>query len=219
MRTTSYFGNPWIGAFARTTETHTFVPRDSPPRFIGAVETLGTEVVNVSVGASNLVGAYTAANSKGIVLPNVASSEEAEMFRKAGLNVEISRCHLNAHGNNIAVNDKVGIINPEIHHEDRKRMEDALGVELVPFSLDGYPTIGSCVLLGARGALVHFAAKPDELERLKAIVKAPCIVGSVNTGVGFVGLGVIATSKTYIAGEKTTAFELGRVEEALDLIK
>ena len=220
MRQISYFGNPWLGMFISTNDTHTLVPIDSMKKVEDAInEGLRTEILKVSAGDSNLLGIYMAMNSNGIVLPNIMRDSEVEVIRSTKLNVLISKEKNNAHGNNIAVNNKGGIINPNISHEERKQMEDALGVELVPMTIAGYSTLGSLCLATDSGFLTHFRASDDEMADIKSILKVPGNKGTVNTGTGFVSFGARANKNGYIVGEATTAFEMGRIEEALGLIR
>jgi len=216
----AYFGNPWIGMFIKGNDDFTLIPVDSADKIENKVrENLKTEVVKTTLGQSNLVGVYSAINSSGAVLPNVAVEKEAEIFRKLGLNVYVSKDRRNANGNNICVNNNGGIINPRIPEGERRKMEDALGVELVSTMLAGYHTVGSSCLATDKGFLAHFKATDEEIKMLEDVFKVKGEVGTVNTGSGFVSYGVVANSKGYIAGEQTTPFELGRVVQAMDFVE
>ncbi|MFH1394237.1 MAG: translation initiation factor IF-6 [Candidatus Micrarchaeota archaeon] len=216
----TYFGNPWIGMFIKTNDRLSVLPVDSTDKLLlKAEEHLKTEIVKISVAETNLLGLYTVMNSSGIVLPNLARDEEVAKFRGHGLNVYVSEEKQNAHGNNMAVNDKGGIINPNISPEERKKIGDALGIELVPMTIADFTTLGSACLATNNGFLAHYAAKEDELKDIGSALHVKGSRGTVNCGTGFVSLGAVVNKNGYIAGEKTTAHELGRLEEALDLIK
>jgi translation initiation factor 6 len=212
----TYFGNPWIGLFVKTNDRLTIVPKDALPKVVENIEqNLKTEVTAVSVGSSGIVGAYLAMNSSGIILPNLATAEELKVFKELGLNVYKSEEKSNAHGNNIAANDKGGIINPRISSAERKKMEDVLGVELVPMMIAKYATVGSCCISGNNGFLAHFGASDNEMDAIADALKVKGEKGSVNMGTGFVSLGIIGNVHGYIAGEATSAYEMGRAESAL----
>jgi len=220
MIKTTYFGNPWIGMFIKTNDEFTMLPIDSMKKLEMAVqETLKTEIIKVGISDSNLLGIYLSMNSNGIILPNVIAQEEIDKIKKSGLNVYVSKDSQNANGNNIAANDKAGIVNPHLDKREVKKMEDALGVELVPMMIAGHSTVGSSCIATNNGFLAHFKTSSKEMEQLKEILKVPGNKGTINTGTGYVSYGVVVNSHGYIAGEATTAFELGRVEEALGLIK
>jgi len=218
-RRCAYFGNPWIGMFVKSNDSFTFIPVDSTHKLEGAVkENLHTQVEKVLLGGSNLLGAYVAMNSSGAILPNVATNEEMEIFKSAGLNVYQASETANAHGNNISVNDKGGLINPHISKKERMLMQDALGVELVPMYIARFATVGSCCLAGNNGFLVHYSASDEEVKKINDVLKVSGERGTVNMGIGFVSCGIVANKHGYIAGEASRAFELGRAESALGYI-
>ncbi len=220
MEKCSYFGNPWIGMFIKTNDAITLLPVDAMGKTEKSLESnLQTEIIRTTIADSNLIGIYTVMNSNGIVLPNVVTEKEASVIRKTGLNVYRSAAKNNAHGNNISVNDKGGVANVHVDSQEIKKMEDVLGVELVATSVAGYNTVGSCVITTNAGFLAHYKASEDELKELKKLLKVSGSKGTVNTGTGFVSYGLVVNSKGYVAGEATTAFELGRAEEALGLIR
>jgi translation initiation factor 6 len=216
----SYFGNPWIGMFLRTNDEVSILPIDSMDKLDVIVrERLKTEVVKVGMGDSNLLGVYIAMNSKGVILPNVAREEEISLLKKAGLNVYVSKDKNNAMGNNIAANDRGGIINPYVETDEARAIGDVLGVELVPMSIAGFSTVGSACIATNSGFLAHFRSSEDDLARMKDALKVSGNKGTVNTGTGFVAYGAVVNSNGYVVGEDTTAYEIGRLEEALGLIK
>jgi translation initiation factor 6 len=220
MERCAYFGNPWIGMFIKTNDSTTLLPIDSMKKLEdAATANLKTNVVKVSAGDSNLLGIYVAMNSQGVILPNIMREEEVAGLKKTGLNVYVSAERNNAHGNNIAVNDKGGVINPYVERAEARKMEDVLGVELVPMTVGGHSTLGSACIATNTGFLTHYKASEDEVRMLRDALKVDGSRGTVNTGTGFVSYGAVVNRNGYIAGEGTTAFELGRLEEALGLIK
>lgn len=216
----SYYGNPWIGMFIKTNNEVTMLPVDSMKKVDDAVETtLKTKIVKISMGDSNLLGVYIAMNSNGVILPNIVKQEEADALKKMGLNVYISSGKFNAYGNNIAVNDNGGVINPNIEKEDSKKIADTLGVELVPMLIANFSTVGSACIATNTGYLAHFKASDDELDKLRGVFRVNGNKGTMNTGTGFVSYGAVVNKNGYVIGESTTAYEIGRLEEALDLVK
>ena len=215
----SYFGNPYIGLFLRTNETHTLIPLDATENFASEIERfLKTETLSLSIYSSNLIGIYTAMNSSGIILPNMIDRKEAEKLKKLDLNIYLSSFKFNAFGNNFLVNDNAGIANPDIPKTELKKISDVLGIEIVPMTIAKYKTVGAACVATNKGFLVHYACPDEERKELESILKVKGSIGSVNRGTGFIALGVSANSKGYICGESTTAFEMGRIEEGLDFI-
>jgi translation initiation factor 6 len=215
-RKCSYYGSPWLGMFIATNDKISIIPDDSMEKVETFVcEHLKTDVVRLNVGESNLIGLYIAMNKNGIILPNIATDQEVSEFKKLGLNVYHSKEKQNAHGNNISLNDKGGIINPNISGAERKRMEDVLGIELLPMKIARYVTLGSTVLSNNKGFLSHFATTDSEIKDISDALKVGGEKGSINMGVGFVALGALCNKSGYIVGEQTSAHEMGRIESAL----
>ncbi len=216
----AYFGNDWIGMFVKSNPDLTLIPMDCMDKLEDKIRArLGTSVARASVAGTTLLGLYVAMNSHGIILPQLTLDKEVEFYKTLGLNVYVSKEKMNAHGNNLAVNDKGGLINPVISNAERKNMEDVLGIELVPMSLSGYNTVGSCVLATEGGFLAHFKTNGDELRGIKEALHTGGSRGTVNFGVGFVGMGAVVNSNGYLVGGKTTVHEMGRLEEAFDMME
>jgi translation initiation factor 6 len=57
-----------------------------------------------------------------------------------------------------------------------------------------------------------------ELAVLDDLFGLPVDVGTVNFGSPLIGSGLLANSKGYIAGEETSAPEMGRIEDALGFL-
>jgi len=215
----SYFGNSFIGIFAATNNSHTLFPHESPHTFVEKIcGALKTKEVRCSIGESNLNGIYTVMNSRGMVIPKFNAALTEKLGKETGLEVYASREKLNAHGNNICMNDKGGIINENVSASERKNMEECLGVELVPMRIGKFTTVGSLCIANNKGFLVHYGANEEEMKELEKIFKVSGGKGTANTGTGFVSVCMLANDKSYITGEKTTAFEMGRVEEALGFL-
>ena len=219
-RRAAYFGNPFLGIFFHTNGKHTLAPMDAKESLVQEMcKSLGTEQVRVNLRESGLNGVYAAMNANGIVLPAQVSSAERKIVEKeTGLGAYVSKEPFNAHGNNISINDMGGLISPYVGQKERIEMEGCLGVELVPFSVAGFTTMGSVCVANNKGFLVHYAATEREIAEIGEILRVKGLPGTINMGTGAVGAGLLATDKGYFAGEATSSFELGRVAEALDLI-
>ncbi len=219
MLRTAYYGNPFLGLFFKVNSSTALAPVDAQEKNCKSLgEALGTEVLRLTIAGSNLVGVYTAMNNNGAILPNVIEEQETAALRKAGLNVYVSSEIHNAHGNNLCVNDKGGIINPRVDSAEKRKLEDALGVELVSLTIANYSTVGSACVATNRGFLAHYGASEDEMNAVEDALKVPGDKGTVNTGTGFVGTGIVCNEKGFVAGEDCTGFELGKAHAALGYI-
>lgn len=214
-----YYGNAWIGLFIKTNKDITLVPKDASEKLCDNLgQSLKTEVIKTFIAGSNLIGLYTVMNSKGIVLPNIAEAEEVEALKKHGLNVYLSKEGLNAHGNNIVANDRIGFVSRNISTSERLNIEDALDIELTETSIAGYATVGSTCVATNKGFLVHYGSSESEFEGISAALKLSGEKGSVNMGVGFIAAGLVANENGYVAGSLTSGFELGRIHSALGFL-
>ncbi len=220
MKKTDYFGNEWIGLFAKTNNEYTIAPIDSPKKFVDALEeSLKTRCILTTIGDTNLAGGYICMNSYGIILPNIASEKEKKYLeQETGLGVHISESRHNAHSNNIAVNDKTGLINPNIEEKEKEKIEETLKVKLEYGRIAEYSTVGSNLLLNSRGFLANFRANENEIAEIEKKLQIKGSRGTINTGVGFISLGAIANDNGYVVGNNTTAYEMGRIEEVLEFI-
>ncbi len=206
--------------FAKTNDNITMLPIDSMEKFENAIrDGLKTEPLKVSIADSNLLGIYVAINSNGVIVPNVVKDHEILEIKKTGLNVYRSNETNNAHGNNMAVNDHGGIINPEVGIAERKAIGETLGIEMVPMRIGNYSTLGSACIASNSGFLVHYKTTDDEMTGVEDALKVSGNRGTINTGTGFVAYGALVNKNGYLVGEDTTAFEMGRLEEALGMIK
>jgi translation initiation factor 6 len=218
-RKASYHGNPFLGIFASTNNMHTLFPEDASDKFVEkACAALGTTAIRCNISGTNLDGIYCVMNSRGMVLPKFDGGAAKMLAEETGLEVLVSADKWNAHRNNVAVNDKGGVISEIIEDKERKAMEDCLGVELVPMRIAKYSAVGALCVANNKGFLAHYAASEDEMGQLEGIFKVGGAKGSANTGTGFVAVCMLANDKGYVVGESTTAYEMGRVEGALGFL-
>jgi translation initiation factor 6 len=215
----SNFGNPYVGLFAKASESLAAADASASPKLLNLLEKLGVPVAKASFGGAGLTGIFLAMNSNGAILPSFCSNDEAAVFEKAGLNVMKLGGQFSAAGNNIAANDFGAIVNPEMPRSLVGEISDCLGVEAVPMRIAGFATVGSCVLATNSGFAAHNRASEEELKELHAIFKAEGSNCTLNTGVPFASLCAIANSHCAIIGEQSTGFEMGRIASALALDK
>jgi translation initiation factor 6 len=213
---TAIEGNSFIGIFAKTNDSVTLLPKNSPEKFKKICsEVLKTQVVTTSVANSNLIGIFSAMNSNGIVLPALVYEYELKELKHAGLNAAVVDDKSSAFGNNILANDSACVVNPAMSHRSITSIADCLGVEVVKGTVGGYKTIGASALVTNKGLLAKTSVTEEELASLEKLFKVKAAVGTANMGVPFVGLCMLANANGFIAGELTSGFELNRIDEAL----
>ncbi len=214
-------GNSFIGMFARCSDKAVLVPRAAPEKFVlkcrGA---LGVEVLEAGIAGSNLVGLFSVMNSNGVVLTGLAYRDEAREIKKMlGMDVAILKGKHSAVGNGILANDKAALVNPGMSAADVKTIADCLGVEVLKRDIAGLPNVGSAAVVTNRGLLVHGEVEDEEMEELEGIFGVKGSAGTANMGVPYVGICIIANSNGYLVGERTSGFEMSRIDEALGMLR
>ncbi len=218
MRRSNYDGNPNIGVFAVANESLAFVAHDAVDSFVDSIErTLGVECIRTTVADSYVVGSLVAMNSNGAIVSGLAGERELDVIRSK-IPVATLNDKLNAAGNNILVNDKGAIVNPEIDNKSMKEIEDALGVECVRGTIADIVTVGSSCRVTNKGIAVCADATDDDIALIRDVLKVDNIVKTtLNHGCKFIAPGVLANSKGALVGDLTTPIEMGKLEDALDL--
>ena len=217
---TSFAGNSYLGLFAKASDRLALIPKSSPPKFEEKAKGLGVEIAKTSVGGSPYLGVYFAMNSRGIVVPPFLTKQEISELKATGLEVMVVEdTRFCALGNNIACNDSGAVANPDMPKNVLDEISEALGVEVHARTIAGYKTVGMMAVATSKGWVGHNRMTDEDAVALEMIFKAKGRNTTVNSGAAMVGLGVVANSKSALCGENTTGFEVGRLEEGLDLIK
>lgn len=215
---TNYYGNPFIGLFAAANDEIAIVPMGSSQHFIDRVkESLGVGVMEMLICESNLLGIYMCMSNSSIIVQDGIRDIEKKVLESTGMNIVYTKERHNAWGNNLCINSKGGIINDEVGRETVKKLEGALGIEIVPMSIGGYRTVGSVALATEKGFVVKNRATEDELKEIESALKVKGGVSTANMGSMFVSACAIANSRGMVAGEATTGIEMSRLQDALML--
>lgn len=218
IRLSHYNGNPYIGVYAAANEFVAFVPRDAPDSLIRDIsEALQVHVHQGTLSCTNLIGSLVSMNSYGAVVSNMATSAEVE-YLSSFIPVYKIQDKINASGNNLLVNDYGCLANPDLSRSTIRMVEETLQVDVVQASVAEHKTVGSTCVVTNKGVLCHPSATKDELILLKDALKVPAAIGTLNYGAPLVGACIVANTKGAVVGNKSTPIELGRVEDALDLI-
>ncbi len=216
------FGSSSIGVYSLATEKLAIVPPQmSSMKAKRLEEHLQVKVIRTTIGKSVLVGALANANTSGVVLPHYVTKEEVDTIKSAApdVNIVIMDTKRTAYGNMVLANDKGAIADPRLKDEDLASISDALDIEVVLGEIASLPYVGSLATATNKGVLVHPLLKEEEQQLLKEVLKVPVDVGTVNCGIPYVGMGLIANSRGAVAGFVTTGPELFIIGQALDVAK
>lgn len=218
IRTVDIYETPMIGVFATCTEDFVLVPPGTKPETCTILEdSLDVKAIETLVNGSVVIGALCRGNSNGFLLSYGTDTREIQEL--TGVKVEILPGRLNAVGNIVLANDSAALVHPELSDRAIETIASILEVEVYRGTIAGIKNVGMAGVVTNRGLLVHPKVTSSEKEILEDIFKLPVYIGTTNFGTQMLGSGLLANSKSYLAGSDTTGPELGRIEEALGFVE
>jgi translation initiation factor 6 len=218
-RTTSFAGDPNVGVFARVAGDIAVIPPEATPEFKEALKAaLSVELVETTIQGSSIIGSLVAGNSRGLVVSGLATDEELAVL-KQHRKVMLLSDTMNAAGNVILVNDTFAVVHQDLPAEIAAAIGEFLGVVVIPLTLGGVRTVGMAGAATNKGVIVHPNATAQQIAQIEAVAKVPVGTGTINMGSGLVGTGLLVNDTGYIAGNATSGFELGRVEDVFGFLE
>jgi translation initiation factor 6 len=218
IRTMDIYDTPMIGVFATCTENVVLVPIGTKPEICAILEdSLDARVIETLVNGSVVIGALSRGNSNGFLFSY--GTDAREMQELTGVKAEILPDRLNAVGNVVLANDFAALVHPDLSDRAIETIASTLKVEVYRGTIAGIKNVGMAGVVTNKGLLVHPKVTSSEREILEQIFKLPVNIGTTNFGTQMLGSGLLANSKSYLAGSDTTGPELGRIEEALGFIE
>lgn len=218
-RTITFGGDPNIGVFARVLGDIAIVPPESTEEFKAAVrEALHVTLVETTIQGSPIIGSLVAGNSRGIVVSGLATEDEIDLLAEHR-EVLLLTESMNAAGNVIMANDTFAAVHEDMPTDLSKAIGRFLDVEVIHLNLGGVKTVGMAGVATNRGVIVHPRATERQIAALEDIAKVPVGTGSINMGGALVGTGLLVNEKGYLAGNATSGFELGRIEDVFGFLE
>jgi len=218
-RTITFGGDPNIGVFARVLGDIAIIPPEAPEDFKAAIRAaLSVTLVETTVQGSSIIGSLVAGNSRGMVVSGLATEEEIDILSEHR-EVLLLTESMNAAGNVIMANDSFAAVHPDMPSDLREAIGEFLGVETIALVLGGVKTVGMAGVATNKGVIVHPRATDRQIEQLEKIAQVPVGTGSINMGSGLVGTGLLVSEQGYIAGNATSGFELGRIEDVFGFLE
>jgi translation initiation factor 6 len=126
---------------------------------------------------------------------------------------------MNAAGNVIMANDTFAAVHEDMPPDLAHEIGEFLEVEVIHLTLGGVKTVGMAGVATNKGIIVHPRATPHQIARLEEVSKIPVGTGTINMGSGLVGTGLLVNETGYIAGNATSGFELGRIEDIFGFLE
>jgi translation initiation factor 6 len=208
-------GSSNIGAFSRATNHWVLQAPSNEATTNGLVDLFEKQPISTTIGQSTLVGILTAGNENGLIVPHIILDEEVEALQTS-LDIPILqlRSKLTALGNLILTNDRAALVSTNFSSEDIKGIRDTLGVDVEAKTIAESDLVGSYCVVTNQGLLAHTDVSEEELEWLGVFFGVEVEIGTINCGVPYISIGLLATSKAAAAGFETTGPELMRITEA-----
>jgi translation initiation factor 6 len=211
--------NPNIGVYCRANDSIVFLQRKLLKRIKNKISTaLNTNIVELSLANSTIIGSLLTINSWGAVVTDFADKETIEKIKGQGLDIFVIKDVVNAAGNDILVNDNGALIHPDIKNYSMKKIGETLGVPVKRGTIASLKTIGMAAVVTNKGCLCHPKITDNEKKQLEKLFDVNVMIGTVNHGVPMIGSGLVANIKGAIIGNLTTGIEMGRIEEALGFL-
>jgi translation initiation factor 6 len=218
-RVITFAGDPNIGVFSRVLGDIAIIPPDSPEEFRDALEhALNVRIVETTIQGSAIIGSLVAGNSRGLVVSGLATENELAILKKHR-KVYLLKEAMNAAGNVIMANDTFAAVHPDMPGDLAKEIGEFLEVEVIHLALGGVKTVGMAGVATNKGVIVHPLATKQQISRLEDVAKVPVGTGTINMGSSLVGTGLLVNDNGYIAGNATSGFELGRVEDIFGFLE
>ncbi|RBQ22833.1 Translation initiation factor 6 [Candidatus Methanobinarius endosymbioticus] len=219
LRRINLTGNPNIGVYISVTDQIAIVSFNFPEMMEDSIkEALEIDVIRTTISGSNLCGALSCGNSKGIIVSPYTFDKEIDLLEDIGLNVAKIPDKYTAVGNIIAANDKGAIVSPLLSEKSIEIIEEALDVRVERSKIAGFSIIGSLLTVNNKGALVHRETSQSELNFIEKVFRIDADIGTVGQGINLVGACSIANSYGVIVPENTTGPEMARIEEVLGFL-
>lgn len=216
---TNFNGNPNIGLFGITNDSYCIIGSDINHKLIRKIkDALKVPVIQTNICGTSLVGAFCAANSRCLLLPNIVFKNELKVLDKHKIKCEVIDTKHTALGNNILCNDEGCIVSKKFKDNEIKRIEKALGVKAVKGTINKLDVVGSLAVLNKKGCLVHEDITSEEKKDIEKVLKVECGTGTVNLGSPFIKSGIIANSNGFLVSINSGGPEIANADEVLGFI-
>ena len=198
----SILGNSSLGLYAFATDSYAIVPFGVKEEVKQTMQDiLKVKPVELVISGSILVGVLACGNSNTILVPSNIYQKEIDIIQSnLDSNIEIVeiKSKYTALGNLILRNDK-----------------GALNVEVEVGEILGSPLVGTMAMCTNKGALTHPLTSEEERDALRSLLGVKIDLCTVNRGVPYPRVGIVANSKGVIIGKETTGPESMRIFEIL----
>lgn len=213
-------GNPNVGLYGIATDKFCLLSKDSPKKTIDKIKAvLKVPVFQISLYGTELIGLFAIANSKAVLIPNIVKPSEIKELRAKlkplGITVDTIKTEYTALGNNILLNDQVGIISSVYPKVSTDKISKLFGVKLKQMNL---PIPGSIGVATNKGGIFGMNISDEDIAKIEKLFGFEIGLGTVNMGNPLIRSGIIANSNGFVIGSISSGYEVIRVDESLGFL-
>ncbi|KAG0418062.1 Eukaryotic translation initiation factor 6 [Dictyocoela roeselum] len=211
-------GSGEIGAYTRLTNKYVIIGKSDFRNFYSHFqEHIEIPIVETTINSIKTVGSQCQGTKNGLVVPSTITDQELLHLRNS-LPEDIKICtineRLNALGNVVVCNDKVGLVHPEVAPESIEEISDCLKIELIREGIGSELLVGTFSVINNAGMMVHPNVSKENMERLESIFGVKVMVGTVNRGSSVIGGGLVVNDWIGYTGYRTTNTEISIIDTA-----
>jgi translation initiation factor 6 len=212
-----FSGSPYLGVYARASETHALLPPSAPGSLERDIERLlGVKVLRARLLESDLLGSLAVFNRRGLIVGEELDPKERAVLERVAPVTELP-IRENAIGNVVLANDRGALVHPELSDKALATISGALGVPAERGTIAGLGTVGMAGVATEKGVVVHPRATEREAAVLARLLGVPVHRSTANFGVPVVGACLLANSRGFIVGIPTTPVEIVHLQEGLSV--
>jgi translation initiation factor 6 len=221
LKAMSIQGDSNLGLHVYANNKYVLVGKNFPDEELKDMEEIfGVPVHKVSIAGTNLIGVFLSGNNEKLLVPSIAFPQELAELKKLGLDYEVIDTQLTCLGNNMVLNDEVGIFHPDFEEKEVEHIKELLGLKIVKQMMIGdTETVGSSLIINNKGGLVHRFAEESEIDLLSELFGIEIHIGTVNLGSPLVSTGIVCNDKGFIIGKISGGPEMTNADEALGFLE
>ncbi len=217
--TANYNQNPNIGLFCYANDSYCLVPYGFSERLKKEFEEiLKVPVYEVNAAGTPLLGVFLSGSEDCLLVPEIMFESELRQLDHFKINYKVIKSELTALGNNLLINNKVCVANPDYSESVLKQIEKELNISVKKGKISEFNIVGSLAKGNKHGLLVSSDIKDFEKKFLKDNFKIKITTGTVNFGSPYISSGIVCNSNGFIIGDSSGGPEIQNADEALGFL-
>jgi len=204
---------PYVGVFATVNDDYGLFPKEiskNDEKIIS--EALDIEIIKYDLAGSVINGVISKIYGNKILLSKVVEKADIKFLEKQGFDVYVLNSY-SAVGNLTVFNKNGLLLSKDYTKEEVSEIEHFLNMKAEIMNFGDVTVIGSAIAINDKSIAVSPEILPEEFEKVKKLLKVEGNIATVNFGDGLVGNGLLVNNKGVIIGEKTTGFEIIRLDD------